>query len=148
MNRSRQGDSVPFENIIGMNPHFEYVQVWTQVTLCLADSTWNAVPFVKLSKKINDPVFWINMRLKIKESREIGFSISIQKARREGQIECEILIGKSNSHIQSTIGLVAQVLTWKVERRELAGQIAAQHQNFGIFRYIGTVPAALSREDA
>ena len=143
MNRSRQGDSVPFENIIGMNPYFEYIQVWTQVTLRLADSTWNTVAFIKLPEKIDNPVFWINVPLKIKKSREIWFSISIQKARWEAQIECEILIGKSNSHIQSTIGLVAQVLTGEVKCRELAGQIAAQHQHFWILRYIGGIPTAL-----
>ena len=146
MHCCRQRDSIPFENIIGMNSHFEYLQVWTQVTLSLVDSTGNTVPVIKLSKKINDPVSRINMPLKIKKSGEVGFSASIQKARREGEIECEILIGKSNAHIQSTVGLVAKVFTREVERRKLAGQVSPQHKHIGILRYIATVPVALGRE--
>ena len=97
MHCCRQRDSIPFENIIGMNSHFEYLQVWTQVALFLADSIGNAVPGVKLSKKINYPVSRINMSLKIQKPREVGFSASIQKARREGEIEGQILIRKPNS---------------------------------------------------
>ena len=148
MHCCRQRDSIPFENIIGMNSHFEYLQVWTQVALFLADSIGNAVPGVKLSKKINHPVSGINMSLKIQKSRKIRFSAAIQKARREGEIECEILIGKSNAHIQSTVGLVAKVLTREVERRKLAGQVSPMHKHIGILRYIAAVPFALGRENS
>ena len=60
------------------------------------------------------------MSLKVQKSREIGFPTSIQKAWREGQIECQILKGKSNTHIQPTVGLVTKIFTWKVERGELS----------------------------
>ena len=100
-----------------MNTHFEYIQVWTQIGLSISDSIWNAVPLVKLSKKIKNPVLRIYMTLKIKKSRKIGFFTSVQKAGRKGQIERHFLVGKPNAQIQAPIGKIAKVFIWEVERR-------------------------------
>ena len=61
------------------------------------------------------------MPLKIEESRKIGFSTSIQKARREGKIERKFLISKANTHIQPTVGEVAKVFLGKVKLGILLG---------------------------